>query len=308
MVRPASLTARSRSSASPRPSADPTASCSCWTSRSSGRPARRCSSPRDVEQHVPGGGLHRTGRVDELRRGQRPQRVHVAQPAAGVLEVRLQQERQLAGGLPAGEGGLPQLRQPLAGVRPPGRVRGLPQQPGQRRVAGEVAQLEQAERGLEVAAADRHRLGDGADRVVQADPGVPDRVPDRVRDRRRRPGGRGAAGRGRGRSTAPARGGRGRRRRPARPRRCRPAARPARGRRARPARRAGRRRSARSGPAAPPGPPAARRRTARGPVGRGSHRTAGRRAAGRPAAPGPVLRARRLRAPRCGPGPPRRPG
>src|SRR5215831_5576381 len=53
-----------------------------------------------------------------------------------------------------------------------------PQSARQRRVAGEVAQVEQAEGDLDVLPGDRERLGDGTCRVVQTDPRVPDRVPD----------------------------------------------------------------------------------------------------------------------------------
>ena len=60
---------------------------------------------------------------------------------------------------------------------------------GQLRVAGDVPGVEQAERGLQVVAGDLRGLVDGAHRVVEAQAGVPDRVPDAVgeRGRRRRP-------------------------------------------------------------------------------------------------------------------------
>ena len=54
----------------------------------------------DVQQHrVRLARPHRE--VDELGHGQRVQRLRVAQPAAGVLEVRFEQEGALAGDVPA---------------------------------------------------------------------------------------------------------------------------------------------------------------------------------------------------------------
>ena len=49
---------------------------------------------------------------------------------------------------------------------------------GQRRVAGDVPGVEQPERDLDVVVGDGQRLGQRADGVVQAQPGVPDRVPE----------------------------------------------------------------------------------------------------------------------------------
>jgi hypothetical protein len=43
-----------------------------------------------------------------------------------------------------------------------------------------VAQIEQAEQRLEILAGDGYRLVGGSDGVVETDPAVPDRVPDRV--------------------------------------------------------------------------------------------------------------------------------
>ena len=52
----------------------------------------------------------------------------------------------------------------------------------QGRVAGHVSNVQQAECGLQIGPGDRDRLGDGTHRVVQAQAGVPDRVPDAVGD------------------------------------------------------------------------------------------------------------------------------
>ena len=49
-------------------------------------------------------------------------------------------------------------------------------------VAGDRARVEQAERGLEVAAGDRERLVDGLHAVVERDALFPDRIPDAARE------------------------------------------------------------------------------------------------------------------------------
>jgi hypothetical protein len=83
---------------------------------------------------------------------------------------------------PAGRGELLELRhQPHRGA-PPLVAGGGDQLAGQVRIAGDVPGVEQAERDLDVVVRDGERLGQRADRVVQAQLGVPDRVPERGRD------------------------------------------------------------------------------------------------------------------------------
>ncbi len=136
-----------------------------------------------VEQQpvgLPDGGRRRVG---DLRDGERLQGVDVAQPAAGLLEVGLEQEGDLAGGpgplLPR----LAQRGQPPGRPGPPGGAHGRDQRRGRGRVARDVAGVEQAERGLEVVGGHGGRLGEGPHGVVERDAGVPDRVPDGVGQR-----------------------------------------------------------------------------------------------------------------------------
>ncbi len=135
-----------------------------------------------VQQQVPCRDHRGAGRVHQLGRRERVQHLQVPQPAAGFLQVRLQQERQVAVDPLPGPRHLPQLRQPPPRVLAPGPERGLVQQPGQGGVAGDVPQRDHAEGGLQVRPGHRDGFRDGAHRVVQAHPGVPDRVPDRVGD------------------------------------------------------------------------------------------------------------------------------
>ena len=116
--------------------------------------------------------------------GQRPQHRHVAEAAAGLLEVGLEQVgRVTEGGEPLVEG-RQQLRQPLAGVAAPGvqqRRAGALDQLG---VAGDHPQVEQADAGAQLAAGDLGALGRRAYRVVNPDPRVPQRIPERLGQRR----------------------------------------------------------------------------------------------------------------------------
>ena len=137
-----------------------------------------------VEQHLVRLPYGRARSVRDLSDRERVQRVHVAQPAAGLLEVGLEQERHLAERPSPLAGRLGQLVEPGGRAGPPGRP-GRRQQPGaQVPVAGDVPRVEQAEGGLEVAAGDRDGLVHGAHGVVQVQPAVPERVPEGVGDRR----------------------------------------------------------------------------------------------------------------------------
>jgi hypothetical protein len=85
-------------------------------------------------------------------------------------------------GGPAGGGKLLELREQAYGGAPP-LVRGGGDQLGRERgVTGDVPGVQQAERDLDVVVGDRQRLGQGADGVVEAQPGVPDGVPEGGRD------------------------------------------------------------------------------------------------------------------------------
>ena len=147
--------------------------------------------PGDLVQRVPG--------VEDLLvrgadlgtwRGRHPggrhrlDRVHVPQPAPGLLQVGLEQEGELA----AGPGPLVvrgvQLGQ-ARGCRGPPVLQGTrPQSFGEIGVTGHVPGGQQPERDLQVGPGHPPGLRDGAHRVVEFGPGVPDRVPDAVRDAR----------------------------------------------------------------------------------------------------------------------------
>src|SRR6266571_1655646 len=155
---------------------------------------------RDEPVHPPAGrdvqGVPDVEQPDMCRPYLRPPRVgdpghpdsaqdaDVAQAAAGLLDVALQEKRQLSVRLPTRGNHLVQRRQGGGGTAPPLFHRRRAYLTGQRRVAGEVPEVEQPQRDLHVLPGDGERLVDGAYRVVQADPGVPDRVPDRLGERR----------------------------------------------------------------------------------------------------------------------------
>jgi hypothetical protein len=126
------------------------------------------------------------GRAQGVRRAgvrDAPQHPDVAQPAAGLLQVALQQEGQFAVGAPAALAGVVQPGKLPHGGTPPLVPRGGGQGGGQVGITGDVPGVEQAEGDLHVVVRGRQRLRDGAHRVVEADLGVPHRVPDRGRER-----------------------------------------------------------------------------------------------------------------------------
>ena len=139
----------------------------------------------------------RASRIDSIggadpgaRRGGDPggrdglDRVHVPQPALGLLEVGFEQERQLAEDPGPLVVQVAQFGQPGPGGSPPVFQGALAQLGRQCRVTRDVPGAEQAEGHLDVGSCHPAGLGHGPDRVVQPCPGVPDRVPDAVRDRR----------------------------------------------------------------------------------------------------------------------------
>lgn len=125
------------------------------------------------------GGAHRVGDAGPADAAQDGQ---VAQAAGGLLEVALQQERELAVRRPAGGGELLELRQQPYGGAPPLVGGGRDQLGGEALVAGDVPGVEQAERDLDVVVRDGERLRQGAHGVVEAQPRVPDRIPERGGD------------------------------------------------------------------------------------------------------------------------------
>jgi len=111
-------------------------------------------------------------------------RVHVPQAAPGLLEVGLEQEGQLAEDPGPFVMQIAQVGEPGAGRRPPILQGALAQLSRQGGIARDVPGAEQPEGDLDVRSCDPAGLGDGPHRMVQPRPGVPDRVPDPVRDRR----------------------------------------------------------------------------------------------------------------------------
>jgi hypothetical protein len=131
-----------------------------------------------VEQPRVGGPHRRPPRVGDLGVGDAAQHPDVAQPAAGLLDVAVEQEGEFAVMTPAPGGQLAQHGQVGAGPLAPLVQRHLAQPGGQVGVAGDVAGVDQAEAGLGVLGGDREGLVNGPDRVVEGQTGVPDRVPD----------------------------------------------------------------------------------------------------------------------------------
>ncbi len=170
----------SRSSASPSRTSAATASCSARSSFSPGRPVTVCRASRTSSRRS-------VRRLDRLVRpvGQpggrdRTQHRHVAQPAAALLQVRLEQVRRVAVPLRALGQHLDQLRHAAPGRGAPVLQQAGPGRGDQVGVAAHHAQVQQAHRGRQVGPGDVPALGRGADRVVQPQLGVPDRVPEAV--------------------------------------------------------------------------------------------------------------------------------
>src|SRR4051794_18905388 len=111
------------------------------------------------------------------------QSVHISQTASGLLEVGLEQERELAASFPPVTRGICELLEPAPRISTPAGKDGLPQLCGQRVVTGDMASIEQAERRFEVCGSDGGRLCDGAYGVIEPDAGVPQRIPEAIRDR-----------------------------------------------------------------------------------------------------------------------------
>ena len=129
-------------------------------------------------------GIHPAVRpVGEPRLGHRREHGHVAQPAVGLLELGLDGLGEVALALVAGDDGLDELWQALAGVAAPVVGHGGAGGGHELLVAGDRREVEQTHGCGEVGGRHLAALGDGADAVVQAHPGIPDGVPDAVGER-----------------------------------------------------------------------------------------------------------------------------
>ena len=104
--------------------------------------------------------------------------MHVAQPASALLQVGLEQERDIAEPAVSLGDRVPEVPQPATPVSPPA-VSCLAGELGPEVVVTrDGARVQEAEGGLEVAGGDRKRLLDRLDAVVEGEAGVPDRVPE----------------------------------------------------------------------------------------------------------------------------------
>jgi hypothetical protein len=108
------------------------------------------------------------------------QRVHVAQAAPTVLQVGLEQERHLAGRAMTLLDDHGEVAEPSARVLAPLPHRLVAQLIGEAVLAGEVAHVEERRRDGEVVTRQTTGLLHGAHRVAQLQPGIPDRVPERL--------------------------------------------------------------------------------------------------------------------------------
>ncbi len=108
---------------------------------------------------------------------------HVAEPTVGLLELGLDGLGQVTLALVACAQRLDERGEPLAGVSSPVVGDGGPCRGDELEVAGDRREVEQPDRCGEVRSGDLAALVDGADAVVEADPGIPDGVPDAVGER-----------------------------------------------------------------------------------------------------------------------------
>ena len=149
--------------------------------RAAGREVERVA---HVEQPSVRGDQRLVGDVGDPRGRHGPQHGRVAQAAVGLLEVGLEQVRELAGALGASQDVLAQLRQPVTGEAAPVGQHAGAQALSERLVAGHRARVEDAEDDLDVVGGQPPGLRHGAHAVVQPEPGVPHRVPEPVGERR----------------------------------------------------------------------------------------------------------------------------
>ena len=113
-----------------------------------------------------------------------PQRVHVTEAAAALLQVGLDVECDLPGlGVPPRHP-VAELCQPVAGTALPRRAGAIRQARRQRGIAGDVAGVQQRGGGVEILCGQAQGLLRRGDAVAEVQPLRPDRVPDRIGDRR----------------------------------------------------------------------------------------------------------------------------
>ncbi len=146
------------------------------------RPANRCSSPRTSSRSAAQARVC-AGRSTSCARASACSSRTSRRPPRESFRFGSSRKAPSPASCQRRAGLLAQLVEPLGRRRPPQRRAPRARTVlGEPFVAGEVAQVEQAEQGLHVLARDADRLVRRADGVVQADPAVPDRVPDRVRE------------------------------------------------------------------------------------------------------------------------------
>ena len=178
--RAARLTSRCRSSDSAKPSRRATSAISPSSSRSKARPERQVQGVAYVQQPVVRLAYPLVRTVGQPGGRERPQHAHVPDAAAGLLEVGFEQVGRVPEHPPALLQRRQQLRQPDPRIAPPGVQQRSARALDQGGVAGDPAQIEQADPGAQLLAGDLGALGRRTHRVIQADPRVPQRVPESV--------------------------------------------------------------------------------------------------------------------------------
>lgn len=108
---------------------------------------------------------------------------HVAEAAAGLLQVGFEQVRRVAVRLEPLVQRAQQLRQPLPRVAPPGVDQRGPRSGHEGAVTGDHPQVQQAYTGAQLPAGHIRALGRRTDRVVKPYAGVPQGVPELLRER-----------------------------------------------------------------------------------------------------------------------------
>ena len=115
--------------------------------------------------------------------GDGAQHAHVAQAAVALLQVRLEEEGHVSAAGPAGAHLVLEEGEVLgAELVPPGRLGLLQERFGDSSLTPDHARIEQAKGHADVLGGDGQHLLGAADRVIELDALVPDRVPDPVGD------------------------------------------------------------------------------------------------------------------------------
>ncbi len=184
----------SRSSASSYPSSAATASWSSRPSRSRPRPVTTWTASRTSSSSSWARSTPPCGRSASQASASARSTVMSRRPPCDSLSSGSMRLGEVPLALVPGRHGLHELRQALAGVAAPVVRDGGPRGGDELGVAGERREVEQADGRGEVGGGDLPALGDGADAVVQAHPGVPDGVPDPVGQRGELLGREGALG------------------------------------------------------------------------------------------------------------------